>query len=121
MLTDEAIKRLQEAPIVWMATVRPDGRPHLVPVWFAFADDKIYCCIEPGSVKGKNLLANPQTSVALEEGKHPIICEGQADFLAQPWPAPVVRAFVSKYDWDISKDEQYTALVQVSPVKWMMW
>jgi len=121
MLTDEAIKRLQEAPIVWMATVRPDGRPHLVPVWFAFADDKIYCCIEPGSVKGKNLLANPQTSVALEEGKHPIICQGRVDFLSQPWPAPVVRAFVSKYDWDISKDEQYTALVQVSPVKWMMW
>jgi len=121
MLTDEAIKRLQEAPILWMATVRADGRPHLVPVWFVFADDKVYSCISPGSVKGRNLVAHPQISVALEEGKHPIICEGRAEFLVKPWPEAVVQAFLAKYDWDISTDEQYSALVQVTPVKWMMW
>ncbi|MFB3902073.1 MAG: pyridoxamine 5'-phosphate oxidase family protein [Acidobacteriota bacterium] len=121
MLTDEAVKRLREAPILWIATVRPDGRPHLVPVWFVFADARVYCCIEPGSVKGRNLTANPQASLALEEGKHPIICEGRAAFLAKPWPPAVVRAFLSKYDWDIGTDEQYTALVEVTPTKWMMW
>jgi len=121
MLTDEAIKRLQDSQILWMATVRHDGRPHLVPVWFAFADGKLYCCIEPESVKGRNLVVNPRASVALEEGKHPIICEGRAAFLAKPWPGGVVETFASKYDWDISTDNQYTALVEVTPDKWMMW
>ncbi len=121
MLTDEAITRLQEAPILWMATVRPDGRPHLVPVWFVFADGKLSACIDPRSVKGRNLLANPRVSVALEEGKHPIICEGLAEFLVKPWPVSVIQAFTAKFDWDIGTDDQYTALVQITPVKWMMW
>ncbi|RPJ50767.1 MAG: pyridoxamine 5'-phosphate oxidase [Acidobacteria bacterium] len=121
MLTDEAIARLEEARILWMATVRPDGRPHLVPVWFVFADGRLYCCIEPTSVKARNLLASPQASVALEEGKHPIIGEGRAEFLIKPWPVAVVEAFTSKYEWDIATDEQYTALIQITPVKWMMW
>ena len=32
---DARVRRfLETEPVVWMATVRPDGRPHIVPVWF---------------------------------------------------------------------------------------
>jgi hypothetical protein len=26
--------RLRHEPIIWLSSVRPDGRPHLVPIWF---------------------------------------------------------------------------------------
>ncbi|HXK58358.1 MAG TPA: pyridoxamine 5'-phosphate oxidase family protein [Acidobacteriota bacterium] len=121
LLPAEAVQRLQEAPIAWIATVRPNNRPHLVPVWFVFVDGKLYSCIEARSVKGRNLAANPHISMALEEGKHPIICEGRACFLQKPWPPTVIQAFLSKYEWDIDSEERYNALVQVTPDKWMKW
>ena len=27
---------LSEEPVVWLSTVRPDGAPHLVPIWFTW-------------------------------------------------------------------------------------
>ena len=33
-IDDAAAQRLATEPILWLATTRPDGRPHLVPVWF---------------------------------------------------------------------------------------
>ncbi|RPI23043.1 MAG: pyridoxamine 5'-phosphate oxidase [Acidobacteria bacterium] len=120
-LSAQAVKRLQTEKIIWMATVRPGGRPHLVPVWFVLVEGRIYACIDPDSVKGRNLKENPNISVALEEGKHPLICEGQTGFPPKPWPAAVVGAFLSKYEWDISTDDRYSALIEVTPVKWMSW
>ena len=33
-------QRLSAEPVIWLGTVRPDGRPHNVPVWFAWHDPK---------------------------------------------------------------------------------
>ena len=29
-------QRLRDEPIIWLSSVRPDGRPHLVPVWLRY-------------------------------------------------------------------------------------
>jgi F420H(2)-dependent biliverdin reductase len=113
--------RLSGERNIWIATVRPDGRPHLVPVWFVYVGNNIYVCTEPASVKGKNLGHNSRVALALEGGTHPVICEGTAQFLAQPWPSAVVETFRSKYDWDITEETQYTALVEITPARWLEW
>jgi len=41
MLTDTARQRLQSDANLWLATVRPDGRPHLAPVWFVFHAERM--------------------------------------------------------------------------------
>ena len=33
---------LAAAPVYWVTTVRPDGGPHLTPIWGAFTDDAAY-------------------------------------------------------------------------------
>lgn len=43
----------------YIATVRPDGRPHAVPVVVSWYDDKVYTFVATGSVKVANLRANP--------------------------------------------------------------
>ena len=63
----EIRSRLEAARNLWVATVRPDGRPHLVPIWFVLSGDLLYICTAPDSVKGLNLAANPRIAVALEE------------------------------------------------------
>ena len=119
--TKASSERLATERNIWVVTVRSNGRPHMVPVWFVWADGNLYICIEPGSVKARNLESNKNVSLALEEGNHPVICEGEARFLNQPWPEPVVEVFRQKYDWDIATENRYTQLVEVTPRKWLHW
>lgn len=115
-----AQRKLDEARNLWVATVRPAGRPHLVPVWFVWHASRLYLAIEPGSVKAKNLQANPMIAVALEDGSSPVICEGSARILSRT-PEGVARAFQEKYDWAIAEETQYTALVEITPARWLGW
>jgi len=117
----KARQKLETERNIWLASVRPDGRPHLVPIWFAWRKDKLYICTEPSSVKGRNLRQNPCVALALENGAEPLICEGQAAPVPVPWPADVIALFRQKYDWDISTEEQYTELFEVTPEKWLAW
>jgi pyridoxine/pyridoxamine 5'-phosphate oxidase len=101
-----------EARNVWLASVRPDGRPHLVPIWFVVEDERWYVCTSPASVKARNLQANPAVSLALEDGDHPYVVEGQARPV--DLTTGVVQKFKAKYDWDITADSQYTQLIEVT-------
>jgi F420H(2)-dependent biliverdin reductase len=101
-----------QARNVWFATVRPDGRPHLVPIWFVIEGERWYVCTSAGSVKARNLKANPSVALALEDGDHPYVVEGQARPVAVT--AGVAEKFMAKYDWDITADSEYTQLIQVT-------
>ena len=96
---------------VWVATVRPDGRPHLVPVWFVVAGDKWYICTAPASVKARNLQRNAYVALALEDGSNPYIVEGEARPVAPG--NEVVRLFKEKYAWDIAVESFYTQTFEV--------
>jgi F420H(2)-dependent biliverdin reductase len=112
--------RLATEPIIWLATVRPTGRPHLVPLWFVWAGDGIYLCVAGASVKVRNLVANPAVALALESGSAPVVVEGQATLLARPWPDEVVAGFQRKYRWTITTDAEYDTLIVVTPQRWLM-
>jgi F420H(2)-dependent biliverdin reductase len=117
----QATVKLESQRNIWIASTRPDQRPHLVPVWFAWQAGKIYLCIEPGSLKARNIAQQPEVALALEDGAHPVICEGRASVIAPPWPAGVLAIFKHKYDWDISTETQYTTLLEITPRKWLVW
>ena len=106
---------------VWLATVRPNGKPHLVPIWFCYVRDKFYICTEGKSVKVKNLQANPRISVALEDGNKPVLAEGTACFIDRPFPDDVIAEFKQKYQWDIATDGSYNVLIEITPDKWLKW
>ena len=69
--------RLQTDPNVWLSTTRPTGKPHLVPIWFIWLNERFYICTESKSVKIRNLRHNAGVCVALEDGNKPVIAEGQ--------------------------------------------
>jgi PPOX class probable F420-dependent enzyme len=117
----QTTEKLNNQSIIWIASVRADGRPHLVPIWFTWHERKIYICIDPKSVKAKNIHHEPRVALALEDGTKPLICEGNATVLHPPYPLPVCALFKQKYDWDITTETQYTCLVQITPQKWLAW
>jgi F420H(2)-dependent biliverdin reductase len=117
----EARHKLAQAANIWIASVRPDGRPHLTPVWFVYDSLHLYVSIDPDSVKSRNLATNPNLSLALEDGSHPLICEGRAAIVPAPYPPEVVDLFQKKYDWDIRTEGQYSQLMAITPRKWLGW
>ncbi|HEX6303724.1 MAG TPA: pyridoxamine 5'-phosphate oxidase family protein [Anaerolineales bacterium] len=117
----EVVQNLLNQKNIWLATIRPDGRPHLVPIWYIWRQEKIYLCIEPSSVKAFNISRNSYVSLALEDGSNPVICEGVAREITLPWPVEITAAFKSKYDWDIPTETRYTQLLEVTPDKWLHW
>jgi F420H(2)-dependent biliverdin reductase len=113
-------ERLRSDANVWMATVRPDGRAHLVPIWFVWEEGKFWICTGSTSVKVRNLQANPSISISLESGNDPVIAEGLAQFVSVVPPS--VRAeFVRKYQWEIAEDADYGTVFCVNPHKWIRW
>ncbi|MDQ3410535.1 MAG: pyridoxamine 5'-phosphate oxidase family protein [Chloroflexota bacterium] len=50
-----ARERLEAPNTYWLATVRPDGRPHVVPLLAIWLDNTLYFCASGASRKAKNL------------------------------------------------------------------
>ena len=67
-LADARLDRfLAKEPVVWLSTVRPDGAPHLVPIWFTWDGTSLLVFSKPGAQKVRNLRANPVAMLALGE------------------------------------------------------
>jgi PPOX class probable F420-dependent enzyme len=109
-----AKERLATAENIWLATVRQDATPHLVPIWFVWVQDRAYVCTAGSSVKVRNIKQNPHVTLSLEDASSPLVIEGDAGILDE-FPASVVEAFIKKYDWDIRGSSTYQTLVEISP------
>lgn len=120
-LTQEMIDRLKAQQVIWFSSVRPDGRPHLAPVWFVWLEGRLYIGTDPKSIKAANIQHNPRVTLALEDGTHPVICEGTARSVDRPWPEEVLATFFKKYEWDMNKEEQYNHIIEVTPARWLGW
>lgn len=91
-----ATKRLKEASNYWIATTRPDGRPHCRPVWGVWLDETFY--FNTVSQAGRNLLTNPAITVHLESGSQVVILEGEAERVSDPQLVQrLVHVFSQKY------------------------
>ena len=113
--------RLETAKNIWLATVKPNGQPHLIPIWFVWVNDHAYVCTPRKSVKARNIARNPHVTFSLEDGNQPRIAVGKAQILTSPFPQDVIEAFKTKFDWDISTDSSYDALIEIEVSRWLAW
>jgi hypothetical protein len=70
--------RLVAATGYWLATVRPDGRPHVVPRWGVWMDGRFWYDGAPTTVHVRNLAANPGCSLHLENPNEAVIVDGES-------------------------------------------
>lgn len=68
----DAATRFAQAPVARLATVGPDGRPHVVPVVFAVHDELVYTAVDgkPKTTRRlrrlANIAANPEVSLLVD-------------------------------------------------------
>ncbi|MGC5329220.1 nitroreductase/quinone reductase family protein [Micromonospora sp. DT62] len=120
----EVAARLVRELRVWLCTLRRDGSPHVTPVWFVHVDDTWWIGCGGGSVKARNVVADPRVSLALEGGEAPVVAEGLARVRRTDFPDPIVEAFATKYGgWDIRKPvapESFRVLLEIPVRRWLL-
>src|SRR6266508_6215000 len=98
----DAEEQLQKADVFWLSTVRPEGRPHVVPLIAVWLNGSLYFATGDGERKAKNVAKNSQVSITtgcndLNNGLD-IVVEGRALAVSDDATLRrVVETYVAKY------------------------
>ena len=100
-----AVERLTASHDYWLATVRPDGRPHVTPVWGVWQDEALWFSAGGEARKTRNLRANPHAAMTTDDPLDPVVVEG---VVARVEDGPTIASFTGwvndKYETDYGVD-----------------
>ncbi len=126
VLQSHVEERLCSDEMVWLSTVRPDGRPHSIPVWFLWESATLLIFSQPNTQKIRNLRKNPSVTLALDDTKKGVvILEGTAELLGQGDASVTLQAYGEKYREGLRRigrtAKEFTMLysqpIRVTPVR----
>jgi hypothetical protein len=109
-----AHQRFSQSHNYLISTVKPDGSPHVVPIWGIWLDGAYYFSTSGTSRKARNLAHNPKCVVCTEKAEEAIILEGIAQVMSVSDVPP--QAFVdykAKYEWEL--DPKMGDIFRVQP------
>ncbi len=126
-----AEQRLRENLIIWLSSVRPDGRAHLVPVWYLWDGATILIFSQPDQ-KVRNLQANPHVSLALDDSKggdDVVMINGEAALLPAGEIDTTYPAYAAKYapklaemGWNAAQmATTYSQAIRITPTKLLVY
>jgi PPOX class probable F420-dependent enzyme len=127
-----AERRLREEEIAWLTTVRSDGQPQSVPVWFFWDGERFLVYSQLGRQKLRNIERNPRVDLNLNsnvQGGDVVRVEGTAEIVEDAPPATGVPEYVEKYRDAIARigfdpdgfARAFSVALQVTPTRWQVW
>jgi PPOX class probable F420-dependent enzyme len=125
--------RLAEARVGRLATVRPDGAPHVVPIVFALDGDRLYSAIDDKPKRTRalqrlaNIAAEPRVSVLVDGYDEDwsslwwIRVDGRADVIASgPDHVHTLDLLAAKYD-QYRRARPSGTVIRVTISRWSAW
>ena len=104
-LAEERLANPEKGRTYWLATVRADGRPHVMPLIGLWFEDAFYFLTGAGTRKGRNLAGDPHCVITAGSTALPsldIIIEGDARKVTDETPLRrVTEAFGSRLEWPL--------------------
>src|SRR5207247_2956867 len=95
--------RLRKSRQYWIATARPEGRPHVMVVWALWLNGSLYFSTGSKSRQARNLAKNPHCTMCTEKADEAVILEGMVETEKN---VESIRGFLreygKKYKWDMS-------------------
>lgn len=131
-MTPERIEAyLKEPHIANLATVRPDGSPHVAPVWFDYDGEVVKVIAEKSAVKVRNIQQEPRVSISIATDASPyeyVIVNGTAGLSYEGIPELVLSMAVhyqgkeegEAYTENILKEMDF-CVITVTPSKIIGW
>ena len=99
----EVLDRLATDHIGWLTTVRPDGSPHAVPVWFLWHADRLLVMSEPRTAKVAHVRRGSPALLHLHtrpDGNGVVVLSGPAvlsERTSPQWLPEIGDAYTMKY------------------------
>jgi PPOX class probable F420-dependent enzyme len=102
MSDDEIVEFIDHSRTATMATVGPNGRPHLIAMWYAVLDGEIWFETKAKSQKAVNLRRDPTITVMIEDGQtyntlRGVSIDGQAEIVDTD-PELLLRVGISVWE-----------------------
>jgi PPOX class probable F420-dependent enzyme len=127
-----AERRLHEEEIAWLTTVRVDGQPQSVPVWFLWDGQTFLIYSQPDRQKLRNISRNPRVDLNLNSnayGGDIVRVEGMAEIVEDAPSANEVPEYIEKYRAAIARigfdpdsfARAYSVPLRVAPTRWQVW
>jgi PPOX class probable F420-dependent enzyme len=122
-------QRLRDERIVWLTTVRADGRPEPSPVWFLWDGESFVIFSQPDTVKARNIAKRPKVSLNLNSdyyGGDVLIISGEAKIVPDVRAHDAFPALVEKYRGNLDNPgslsteqfvSEYSVAIQITPTK----
>ncbi|HEY8545472.1 MAG TPA: pyridoxamine 5'-phosphate oxidase family protein, partial [Acidimicrobiales bacterium] len=96
----DAEARLSAARLFWLATIDPDGSPHVRPVFATWVDGMLCTTSNPSARKGRNLAADGRCSASTSTDEVDFVVEGTAAPVTDPdLVERIFDAYRAKYGW----------------------
>jgi hypothetical protein len=94
----EVDRRLELARNYWICTASAHGGPHAMPVWGVWVGGRLWFSTGVGTVKARDLAADPRVAVHLESAVELVALRGTASAVPPgERPAAVDSAYAAKY------------------------
>jgi hypothetical protein len=87
----------------WLATVRPNGAPHAMPLLAVWLDGRLFFSAGERTRKARNLALDPHCVVTVEEDPLDLVVEGRADKVRDDATLQrVADAYAKVYGWRVA-------------------
>jgi PPOX class probable F420-dependent enzyme len=123
---------LDRESVVWLSSVRPDGRPHLIPIWFWWDGHAVLFASKPQACKVTNLQANADCMLAIGDPDADFdvaLIEARAELAAMPTDELLAAGLLAKYRdrmhaaglTPTTFARTYSQVVRIVPTRWLPW
>ena len=114
-------------------TVDPKGRPHVVPVFFAYENCKVFVQTSRKSVKVRNLEVNNNVAVAVYQGEEAVIIRGKGQVIdSENQFVKKTQEHIDKYNLLINSrgrnslgiplfDKRVRCVIEIIPERTIFW
>ena len=127
-----AEQRLREEEVAWLTTVRHDGQPQSVPVWFLWDSETMLVYSQPDRQKLRNIARNPRVGFNLNSsatGGDVARAECTTEVVEDAPPANEVSEYLEKYRESIARigfdpegfARAYPGALRLTPSRWQVW
>lgn len=111
----------------WLATIDPDGSPHVTGVGALWVDGAFWFESGRGTRKARNLHRDPRCTLSVATDEFDVVVEGEAREVSDPGTVEAMAGHWRAQGWPAQVDESGTALTaefsapSAGPPPWYVW
>jgi PPOX class probable F420-dependent enzyme len=99
-LTERVIKLIDGKNFAYLATLLPDGSPHVTPMWVDHEGDMVLMNTAIGRIKQRNIARDPRVSITIVDSNNPydrIVIHGRVVSQAEQGADAHIDKLAKKY------------------------